>query len=293
MAASSQEGSLVQLRDGARLYLKELGDGDKSKQLVIALHGAPGVSDHREAEASFGFLTSRFRVIVFDARGSGRSDLKGPYTHDRWAADVDELRIRAGSEPIILAAGSFGGFIALEYAIKYPSYVSALILCDTWACGSKGALYSLKSSLTCPRLTVDAERQYRAWTGTLKNNNDLRAAFLELLPIYTPGAASFPSNPEIVELDNLHLHYETHNFAMSYNQPRFDLRSRLGEISTPTLILVGRHDFIAPVQFSEEIHGLMQNSQLTVFESSGHSPPMDEPEAFQNRVIGFLDYFKL
>ncbi|KAG5935356.1 hypothetical protein E4U53_000449 [Claviceps sorghi] len=290
---ATPEGSLVQLRDGARLYLKELGDGDRSKQLVIALHGAPGISDHREAEASFGFLTPRFRVIVFDARGSGRSDLKGPYTHDRWAADIDELRIRAGSEPIILAAGSYGGFIALEYAIKYPNYVSALVLRDTWACGSKGAMYSLKSSLTCPRIKVDADRQYRTWTGTLKDNNDLRAAFLELLPMYSSETASLASIPETMELERLHLHYETHNFAMSYNQPRFDLRPRLGEISTPTLILVGRHDLIAPVHFSEEIHGLMQNSQLTVFENSGHSPPVDEPEAFQKRVMEFLDYFKL
>lgn len=89
---ASQGMSLVPLKDGARLQVKVLGDDDKSKSLVIALHGAPGISDHREPEASFGFLASRFRVLVYDARGSGRSDLKGPYTHDRWAADVDELR---------------------------------------------------------------------------------------------------------------------------------------------------------------------------------------------------------
>lgn len=86
------EGTLVQLSDGARLFVRELGDGDRSKQLVIALHGGPGLSDHRESEASFGFLAPRFRVLVCDARGSGMSDLKGPFTHERWAADVDELR---------------------------------------------------------------------------------------------------------------------------------------------------------------------------------------------------------
>lgn len=154
-------------------------------------------------------------------------------------------------------------------------------------------MYSLKSSLTCPRIKVDAERQYRAWTGTLKDNNDLRAAFLETLPMYKPASESIASNAGTAEPDKLDLHYETHNFAMSYNQPRFDLRPRLGDISTPTLILVGRHDPIAPVQFSEEIHELMRNSHLTVFEKSGHCPPVDEPEAFQSRVNEFLDYFKL
>lgn len=111
--------------------------------------------------------------------------------------------------------------------------------------------------------------------------------------MYRPETASFASGPDITALDKLHLHYETHNFAMSYNQPRFDLRPRLGDISAPTLILVGRHNPVAPLQFSEEIHGLIPNSQLTVFANSGHNPPLDESEAFQNRVMEFLDYFKL
>lgn len=83
--------SRIQLSDGATLSVKILGD-DQSKPLLIVLHGAPGLSDHKEPEASFGFLQSQFRVLVYDARGSGASDLKQPYTDERWAADVEELR---------------------------------------------------------------------------------------------------------------------------------------------------------------------------------------------------------
>ena len=85
------------MSDGATLYVKLLGadqpDGGKSKPLLIALHGGPGWSSHAETEISFGWLSDRFRVLVYDARGSGESDCIAPYTHERWAQDIDELRL--------------------------------------------------------------------------------------------------------------------------------------------------------------------------------------------------------
>ncbi len=74
-----------------KLHVKRLRY-DKAKPLLIALHGAPGLSDHREPEGAFGFLHSRFRILVYDARGSGISDREGPYTDEQWVSDVDELR---------------------------------------------------------------------------------------------------------------------------------------------------------------------------------------------------------
>lgn len=84
--------SFVTLSDGAKVLVRVLGESEVKKPLVIALHGAPGLSSHAEPENSFGFLASRFRVLVYDARGSGESDAKAPFTDDRWIADVDDLR---------------------------------------------------------------------------------------------------------------------------------------------------------------------------------------------------------
>ena len=153
----------------------------------------------------------------------------------------------------------------MEYALAYPRCVSALILRDTWANGVLGVLRCLKSVLTDGRIRPDADRQVRAWSGNIRDNEDLAAAFIEILP------------------------YKTHNFCFTHNQPRFDLRDRLEQIKVPTLVVCGRHDPITPVMFSEEIAQCVPNAQLIVFENSGHSPPSDEPDAFRDRVWQFVD----
>lgn len=91
----------IKLSDGTDLFVKLFGEQSSKKPLLIALHGAPGLSSHQEPEGSYSFLISRFRVLVYDARGSGVSDLKPPYTHERWIQDVEELRyaISIGNKP--------------------------------------------------------------------------------------------------------------------------------------------------------------------------------------------------
>jgi proline iminopeptidase len=56
----------------------------------------------------------------------------------------------------------------------------------------------------------------------------------------------------------------------------------------PTLVVVGRHDLITPVEFSQEIASGIPNARLEIFEHSGHSPPSDEPEKFQKIALDFL-----
>lgn len=87
--------STVQMDDGVNLHVKILGEetsSTRTKPLLINLHSAPGLSSLEEPEAAFGHLSNIFRVLVFDGRGSGASDLVGPFTHDRWIKDIENLR---------------------------------------------------------------------------------------------------------------------------------------------------------------------------------------------------------
>lgn len=95
MAASQSTTTTTTVKtdDGVRLHVKVLGDDSTTiKPLLIALHGAPGLATSAYPEADFAFLSDTFRVLVFDARGSGASELTGPFTHDRWIKDIENLR---------------------------------------------------------------------------------------------------------------------------------------------------------------------------------------------------------
>ena len=90
---SAARVSTVQVDDGIKLYVQLFGDESReTRPLLIALHGAPGLFTSAEPKASFSHLSSLFRVLIFDGRGSGASDIIGPYTHERWMKDIDFLR---------------------------------------------------------------------------------------------------------------------------------------------------------------------------------------------------------
>lgn len=281
----------VEVEDGARLYCELLGDAP-GKPFMIVHHGGPGASSHAESKASFGFLADRFRVLVFDARGSGRSDCTGPYTHERWVADVEALRRWACVETFVIAGGSYGGFIALEYALAYAERVEAIILRDTAAHGNILA-DSAALAARSDRVKPDPARLERMFTGTMIDDADMEACLIEIAPLYAGSNAPPPTTrggaPALGTNKELIFHAATHNAAFSQNLGRYDLRSRLPEIRVPTLVTVGRHDWITPVSCSEEIATGISAAELVVFEQSGHSPPADEPQAFQHTVRRFLD----
>ena len=81
---------------------------------------------------------------------------------------------------------------------------------------------------------------------------------------------------------------ETHNWCFQQNRPAYDVKPALPGVRCPTLITVGRHDWVTPVASSETIAALIPDSQLVIFEKSGHSPPSDEPELLRRVVRDFL-----
>ncbi|KAF5678036.1 proline iminopeptidase [Fusarium denticulatum] len=276
----------VQLSDGVKLNGCLLGAENKSKPLIISLHGAPGLSSHTGIKEDFKFLADRFRVLVYDLRGSGDSEVKGPFTDEQWVSDLEELRAWAGDEKFILAGGSYGGFLALNYALNYPNRLLALILCNTWECGLQGTHRALANILLSDRINPDPMRQVRLWTGNVESQEDAEQAMAEIVSIYT---AESKLEPESFEGASAELRWEVHNAAFSWSQPRFDVRSRLIEIKVPTLVVVGRLDIICPVEESEMIQSCIQGSELVVFEKSAHNPATDEPQKFREVLLDFLE----
>ncbi|KAJ4268822.1 hypothetical protein NW762_002892 [Fusarium torreyae] len=282
----------VQLSDAVKLNVWLLGAENKSKPLIISLHGAPGLSTHSDIKEGFKFLANEFRVLVYDARGSGSSEARGPFTDEQWISDLDELRAWAGDEKFILAGGSYGGFLALQYALKFQNRLLGLILRNTWASGPLGTHRALAGLLSSHRVNPDPARQARLWSGKLRDRKDAEDSLAEIVNIYTPERPN-EKNLEPAPFEGAgigsELRWEVHNAAFSYSQPRFDVHDRLGEIKVPTLVVVGRLDVICPVEESETISKGIPNSELVIFEKTAHNPATDEPEAFQKVLFDFLE----
>ncbi|MFY1675103.1 alpha/beta fold hydrolase [Plantactinospora sp. WMMB334] len=261
------------------------GPGDApGKPVMIVHHGAPGLGSMAEPRAAFAPYADEYRVVVFDARGSGASEGNGPFTHEQWAADVDGLRQWIGAERIVMAGGSYGGFVAMEYAIRYPDRVAALVLRDTAADNANQEL-ALRNALASARVEIDRVKLDRIMSGTVRDDDDLRDCWAEILPLYDHDLDWAKVRQRVADTP---YRYATHNFAFSVNQPNYDIKPLLPRISCPTLVTVGRHDWITPVECSETIAGLIPGAKLVVFEHSGHSPQLEEAERFQRVVREFL-----
>lgn len=280
----------VTMDDGANLWVKVLGD-DPAKPLLIAHHGAPGVSSHLEPEASFGFLADRYRVLVFDARGSGVSDLKEPYSHARWVEDVDQLRRWAGADKFVLAGGSYGTFISLEYTLRHPEHLDAVILRGASAEGLSTIQHGLEAALK--GVPGDEARQRRMWAGQARDDEDLKVGFEEFAGVFAPPPDKMLPASEKAAPPTRHFppifHAATHDRAFSKNLPVYDVREQLASIHVPMLVTEGRYDQVTAPPGAELIAQKVPGAKLVIFEHSGHSVPADEPANFQATVNRFLD----
>jgi proline iminopeptidase len=258
--------------------------GPAGAPVLIAHHGGGGIGSLAEPKATFGPLADELRVVVFDARGCGRSEGKPPFSHAQWAADVDGLREWAGADQVIIAGGSYGGFIAMEYAIAYPERVAAMILRDT-SPDNSNLERAYENARTQTRVEIDWDNFDRYWSGRIRDDEDLKARWAEIIPLYDfsydPVAAARRVEAGIYR-------HEAHNWCFEQNMPGYDLRPQLPGVRCPTLVTVGRTDWVTPVSAARTIASLIPDSRLVIFEKSGHSPQIEEFDKFQSVLREFI-----
>ncbi|MBN2054270.1 alpha/beta fold hydrolase [bacterium] len=271
--------------NNARIYYEIAGTGKN----VLTMHGGPGIGDHGDHKKMFQTMEDRFRFVYYDQRGNGQSEHCDPstYTHDQNVEDAEALRKALDLGPVALSGGSYGGILALEYALKYPAGLKCMILRGT------AASYELQDAAFTNALNsnlpgVTREILEDLFYGRMKSNDDLRDKFSMIYPLY-----STTYNPEKLTkmLARKEFYAATHNAFFTTAFPNYDIRGRLSEIRTPTLILAGRHDWITPMKFARELADNMPNAYLEIFEQSGHSIHSDEPDKFYRVTEEFLNSY--
>jgi proline iminopeptidase len=175
--------------------------------------------------------------------------------------------------------------VAMAHAARYPDAVSHLILIVTAA---HAGFNSRAQEIVAERGT-DAQKAVAGdlWAGRLDTVEKLRNYYDVMGPLYSlrydPVAAQATRGRAILSPEAINKAFAPGGFLRS-----FDLRGELAAITAPTLILSGRHDWICPVEFGEELHGLIKGSQFMIFEKASHSIRNDEPELLRKTVAEFV-----
>lgn len=264
------------------IYYETMGEGAP----LIAVHGGPGMSDHRGYAQWLKPLSDNFQIVSYDLRGCGQSSDSptASYSHQDFVDDLEALRAHLGFDQFALLGTSYGGFISLEYALQHQNRLTHLLLQDT-APSHHNETAAKENALKSGLPGISPDQLDRLFGGRVASNDEFRESFAAIQPLYRTTA---DPEQDAERLANIVFRYQTHNFAFSRNIPQYDVRDRLGEIHVPTLILVGRHDWITPIDQSEYMAAHIPGAKLAVFDHSGHGPMSEENEAFIPRVRIFL-----
>jgi L-proline amide hydrolase len=254
---------------GFRTWYRVVGDGEEPGRLpLLVLHGGPG-SAHDALEGLGALAEEGRRVAFYDQLGSGKSDR--PDNPSLWSAEtfldqVRSVREGLGLDEIHLFGSSWGGMLALEYALTQPDGLASLVLNST--------------PTSAPRW---AEETGRLAVG-LDKEEFRRRHICRLDP-----------EPEVLQRARAKFGkqvYETmwgpNEFTVTGTLKDWDVVDRLGEIRLPTLITSGRHDECTP-RLVEPLHAGIAGSEWVIFDESAHMPYLEEPERYLQLVGEFLE----
>jgi proline iminopeptidase len=259
---------------------------------MLLMHGGLGL-DHSYFRPWLDPLGERIQLIYYDHRGNGRSRRPASFvgiSHDTWAADADALRAYLGLERIILFGHSYGGFLAQEYALRYGAHLDGLIL----SCTAPALDYPevIRANAVARASTPEQVEGVNRFLLAEASPSD--AALEETLALILPFYFKHYDAAVGKELGKrIRYSAAASNHVFSNCIPSFNTLSRLSEITVPTLVIAGRDDWITPPrQGAERIHAAVPNSELVIFEESGHFPFIEEQPKFLSIVgewIGRLE----
>jgi proline iminopeptidase len=253
------------------------------KPPAFVIHGGPG-GEHSDLKSAFAPLADALQLVYFDHRGQGRSARGDParYTLDENVQDMEALRQHLGLGPVVSMGTSYGGMVAMAHAARYPQSVSHLVLMVTAA---HAGFNQRAQAIVAERGTAEQQAVCaQLWSGALDTEDKMRHYYAVMAPMYAyQYAPQAPATRRILSPEALNQAFAPGGFLQTY-----DLRPELSAIRVPTLIIAGRHDWICPPEFSEEIHSLIPGSQLEIFEHSSHSVRADEPQRMLQVVRDFL-----
>jgi proline iminopeptidase len=275
----------IPIRD-VSLYVKVIGQGYP----LVLMHGGPGL-DHTTL-LPLQPLADQFTLVFYDHRCNGRSEgaALASLTWENLTADAEALRQALGFEKWAVFGHSFGGNVALEYALRYPQSLARLVLMDTggdqwWV--NQNAPEILAKRGYGPAAVQAARRFYK---GQL-TPGEVVPAIMKFFRAYFHRFNLLGMAHEMILGPRARQRPEALVFGYSQLLNGWTVMDRLGEISTPTLVLAGRHDFLFPPEHQAILADRLPNAQLELIERAGHNPQLERPAEVIRIIKTFMAPF--
>jgi len=241
-------------------------------ELLILLHGIGG--NKRNWASNIEPFGRHFKTVAWDARGYGESDdYEGELEFTDFAYDLDRVLDYFGAEKAHLLGLSMGGRIALSYYETHRHRVSSLTLCDTY----KGFRHFTKEQ---------QDEFIRLRKEPLLAGKEPS----DIAPIVAETLIGNPANRSAFDqlVDSMsRLHKESYIKAIEASA-QSDHADNLGQITVPTLVVVGSLDRLTPPALARDIADQIPGARLEIIDGAGHLSNIEEAEAFNKVVLDFL-----
>ncbi|MEC2074047.1 alpha/beta fold hydrolase [Alkalihalophilus marmarensis] len=232
-------------------------------------------------------LVDSFTVFLINLKEAGNSPRvknEGELSMSEASEDLEAIRIALGFELWSFAGHSTGGMLGLVYAAKHFNSLKRLMVGGATASKDymehKDSIYSYKNPLN--ERVKELLSILKASDSTKEQRMQAGRQWTEM-SLYKPSLFdeyfSKQSSGKVVQ--------KRLDFYINYELPSYDIRDHITHINTPTTVFCGKYDSQCPFVYSEEIHNLLPNSKLYVFETSNHFPQLEEKERFREMVSDF------
>lgn len=278
-------GRHVSVND-TRLYIVERGQGFP----VLVLHGGPGL-DHHMFGDYLDPLGDWYRLILVDQRSQGRSDPTSPetWTIPQLAQDVADLAAALELKHYAVLGHSFGAMVALQHAVDFSGMPAASII--SGGVPSARFLDAVEDNLATFEPDHLREQVSSSWAREAEahSQRDVESLLFDQMPFHFAN----PLDPRIADYNartaGSVYSPDVLRWAAENNYGEIALEDQLGDIRHPVLVMTGRYDRTTTVSAAETIAAGVPNSQLVIFEQSGHMTFVEEPQKYIRTVRTFLD----
>lgn len=271
----------------AKLFCRTMGKG---KPLII-LHGGPGLTQDYLLPQMVKLAESNF-IIFYDQRGCGKSigEINADTINiETFVSEIEAIRQAFHFDKISVLGHSWGGFLAMHYAISHPEHVDRLILANSMPASSEGLALFVSEWM---KRTAPYQEELAAIHETKGFQEGDTDTIERLHRIIFRTYCYVPEKAHELSLRMTPL--ASVNGAKVYEMIRqnvfeksFDLLPNLKNLNIWTLVIHGDFDPIPPVT-AQSIHENIKNSKYIIMKDCGHFPYVEKPDEFFNEIREFL-----